>query len=221
MAESEKGWSYSALTNFETCPQRYYATTVSKQYSDVNERNSWGDRVHRSFAAYIKDGTPLPLGMEGMEKTVDQWRLREPHTLELVEQRIAFTKDGYPVAWNGPAWNRSIVDYAAIQHSGHARVVDWKTGKPKEDLSQLYIMATGLFVTYNFLEEIHAALVWLKDGWATEVRVSRNDLVPVLVGLNERVRVFQDAHARSCFPPRPNGLCRSYCPVRECPHHGR
>jgi hypothetical protein len=193
---------------------------VLRDVPDSTEVNLHGTQVHAAIARHLQDGEPLPLGMRQYEQAIQPWR-DEVEGYPLVEQKLAMSKDGRPVDWRSrDVWVRAVIDYAKISDR-RAVVVDWKTGRPKDGTDQLQVMAIVLMAHMKELDEVGGALVWLQEGWATEDCIRRTDLPRVLADLWPRVVRFEQAHVKEEFPARPNGLCKRWCSVRACPHHGR
>jgi hypothetical protein len=46
-------------------------------------------------------------------------------------------------------------------------------------------------------------------------------MVPLWNRLLPEVKKMEQAYVTLDYPPKPNGLCRNYCPVKSCPHHGK
>jgi hypothetical protein len=218
-------WSYSRVKSFEACPKKYEQVTILKKYSDNTEASLFGDAVHKAIAKYIELGTALPVGMDAYRRQVDEATVNatdsEPRD-ELIEQQFAITKGGKRCGWFGDeVWFRAIVDYLGFsQGRRRAAVVDWKTGSAKEDDIQLSVNALVVFICFPRVETITSQFVWLKEKWASSITVDRAECARILGLIYPRVQALEHAHSVGEFPPRPSGLCRRWCPVHTCPHHG-
>jgi hypothetical protein len=223
-------WSYSRLKNFETCPKRYWHIDVQKDFKEEEgESLIWGNMVHKALAKRIAEGAPLPKGMEGYEK----WCARvigEPtaNTRMLVEQQLAINADFGPTAWfpsdatkagTGAPWYRGIGDVIKIV-GPVALIIDWKTGKILEDSQQLALMAACVFAHYPEVQKVRAEFIWLKEDANTRGNFDRNEMAQMWKNLWPRIEALKNAHDTTSYPPKQGGLCRRYCPVTSCPHHG-
>ena len=85
---------------------------------------------------------------------------------------------------------------------------------------QLALMAQCVFAHHPSIEKIRTEFVWLKEEATTRADFTRADMVGVWAGLLPRVKTLEDAYASANFPPKPGYLCRRFCPVTSCPHHG-
>lgn len=212
-------WSYSALKNFETCPKRHYHISVAK---DVVEPESdalrEGNALHKAFDARLSRKTPLPLTFAVYESMLAKIEAAPGDTVS--ETKMAITEEFQPSPFFGPkAWLRCVVDCAKI-NGDEARVFDWKTGKPKEDSTQLAIMAAAIFAHQPQVQRIKAGLVFVAYNEVIMEGFSREKMVEIWNDLLPRVNALRASLATTSFPAKPSGLCRRYCPVRACPHHG-
>lgn len=217
-----RAWSHSALTSFETCPKRYWHLSVAKDVKDAkSEHQDWGTEVHTAMQNYLKKGTPLPLGMRQFEPLVEPLSRLPGQTV--VEQKLALDVDLTPCAWFAPhVWVRAVVDAAFIKGT-RALLVDWKTGRMKDDDDQLALSAGVMFAQMPELETVDSAFCWLQEKPANAyVRTvfTRGNLPEIWDRFLRRVEAYQEAHRQSNFPPQPGPFCRKFCPVKQCPYHG-
>jgi PD-(D/E)XK nuclease superfamily len=215
-------WSYSKLKNFESCPKRYYNVDVAKVVKEEDsEQLMYGNTLHKVIAEAISGKAPLPTHFSHLQEWVD----KVTHTAStqpkiLVEQQLAIDKNLNPTEWfSKTAWYRGIADVVKII-GPVAVVLDWKTGKILEDGVQLALMAQCVFAHHPTIEKIRTEFVWLKEDATTRADFSRDDMVKVWAGVLPRVQTLENAHTSANFPPKPGYLCRKYCPVDACPHHG-
>lgn len=213
-------WSYSKLKNFETCPKRYYNVDVAKVVKEEeSEQLQYGNTLHKVLAEAISGKAPLPTHFAHLQKWVD--RLADGNGQVLVEQQLAITADFGKSDWFGrDAWYRGIAD--VIKTVGPvALVIDWKTGKILEDGVQLALMAACVFAHHPQVQKIRTEFVWLKEGDATtRADFARDEMAKIWAGVLPRVKTLENAHKAAEFPPKPGNLCRRWCPVDSCPHHG-
>lgn len=212
-------WSYSKLKNFETCPKRYWHIDVQKDVKEEEgEALTYGNALHKALADRIGKGTPLPKPFAHFEPWAERILTGEGNIL--VEQKLAITAEFAPCTFfDKAAWYRGVADVIKIV-GPVALVADWKTGKILEDGSQLALMAQCVFAHHPSVQKIRSEFVWLKDDATTRADFTRADMVGVWRGLYPRVEALQKAHDTNSFPAKTGGLCRRWCPVTQCPHHG-
>lgn len=212
-------WSYSKLKNYESCPKRYYNVDVAKVVKEEeSEQLQYGNALHKALAEAVSGKADLPKPFAGFQKLVDKITAN-PGKL-LVEQQLAIRQDFSKCEWFAKdAWYRGIADVIKII-GPVALVIDYKTGKILEDGVQLALMAQCVFAHHPEIQKIRTEFWWLKEDAETRADFTREDMVKVWAGLLPRVKMLEDAHAGANFPPKPGYLCRKWCPVEACPHHG-
>lgn len=212
-------WSYSRLKNFETCPKRHWHLDIAKDIKEEeSEQLKYGNLLHEALAKRIKDGTPLPKAFEQFEPWVE--RISDPEGKVLVEQKLAITKDFAPCDFfDRSAWFRGIGDVIKIK-GPVALILDWKTGKILEDSQQLALMAQCVFSHHPEVQKVRSEFIWLKDDATTRADFTRDDMVKLWGSLWPRIEALEQAHLTTTYPARPGNLCRRWCPVSVCPHHG-
>lgn len=212
-------WSYSKLKNYESCPKRYYNVDVAKiTKEEESEQLLYGNSLHKALAEAISGKAPLPKPFSHLQGWVD--KLGKTDGTILVEQQLAITSDFAGTEWfSKTAWYRGIADVIKIV-GPVAVVLDWKTGKILEDGVQLALMAQCVFAHHPDIQKIRTEFVWLKEDATTRADFTRDDMVKVWAGVMPRVQTLENAHKAANFPPKPGYLCRKWCPVDACPHHG-
>jgi PD-(D/E)XK nuclease superfamily len=215
-------WSYSALKNFQTCPRRYEAYSVTKSVREPeSEAIRQGHALHKAFELRVRDGTKLPLGMGMYEPYLAQ--LADVPDAEIhTEQRLGLTAAFEPAMFFGAGvWFRTVLDYTLVRPGGKASIVDYKTGKPNEDLTQLALAAVTLFAHDPSIEQVHASALFVTHNAATRLVVERHQATDIWAEVLPQVSELEAAHISGHFPPRPGGLCRRYCGVKSCPFWGK
>jgi hypothetical protein len=196
--------------------------TVMKNFQEKpSEIMTWGNDVHKALEERVRDGKPLPVGMRQWEPIAAA--LSKQPGDKLIEQKLALNENFNPTTWFAKnVWVRSVVDLALL-HESKAVIVDYKTGKVKEDFDQLALMAAVMFNQAEELEQITAMFIWLQEEWPgniSKVTYTRDELPQLWERFLKREEAYQDAHRNTEFPPKPSGLCRNWCPVRTCEYHG-
>lgn len=213
-------WSYSKLKNFESCGFRHQQIDLLKAFKEEEGENlRWGNDVHKKIANNIKNGIPLPKGMEQFHAWCDKFRPTEGAVV-LVEQQLAITKSFGPTKWFGDdAWYRGVADVVKIM-GPVAVAVDWKTGKILDDSVQLALMAQCIFSHHPQVQRIRTEFAWLKFGDASSRQdFGREDMAGVWRALLPRVEALENAYNSGVYHPTPSGLCRNYCPVAKCEYY--
>jgi len=212
-------WSYSVLKNFETCALRYYSYNVAKNVIEPEtEQLKEGNRLHKVFENRLK-GEPLPLGFAHHEALLAS--ILNAPGVTYAEQKLAMTSSFTPSGYFGKGvWFRTVIDCTKVRETS-ATVLDWKTGKVSEDETQLKLMAATLFCHMPAVQRIKAALVFVNYDHAERAEYVREDLTEIWGEILPRVKLVERARQAQHYPPTPSGLCKKYCAVTSCPHHGR
>ncbi len=222
MTHKQPAWSYSALTKFETCPKQYYHVKVAKDVAEQpTDATIWGERVHKHLEDRVKHGTPLPDMLRSYEKFIQP--IADKPGIKLVEQQLAINAALQPTDWFAKdAWCRGIVDVGVLSGSKGV-LLDYKTGKRKPESSQLKLFAALAFAHYESLRVVHTGFVWLKDSKLDSETFTREGVALIWQEFLPRVQRLERAYKEDKFPPKPSGLCRSWCPVprSKCEFSGR
>jgi len=212
-------WSYSALEAFELCPKKYAAEKVYRTVKGKsNAAADYGKEVHAAFEKYLLEGRKLPLDLVQHAPRLDF--LRGLPGDAMPEQRLALTRDLRPTGFFDPdVWVRGIVDFA--KHDDNTLViVDHKTGKLKDGFDQLELMAAMMSCYLSEVDGFALAYYWTKHKRFTRTKLTKVEMPAVWNKFLPRVMRMEEAVKKEEFPARQNFLCRNYCPVTTCPHHG-
>jgi len=214
-------WSYSRLKNFETCPKRYYHYEITK---DVREPESAqiiaGNALHEAFRARVAEGKKLPLGMGQHEKLLA--KLASASGEIMCEQKLGLKDDLSPSAFFGKGvWFRTVLDYVRIFPDGQtALVIDYKTGKPATDDTQVALCALTLFQHVDKLQRVRTGLWFVNYDQIVHREFERNDVFKIVDNTLPRVAAMVRARADQEYPAKPGPFCRRWCAVTSCQFHG-
>ncbi len=211
----EFAWSFSALTRYENCPKQFYHLSVVKDFKDEDSQFSAdGKEIHLAMYNRVVKGTPLPLNFRYLEKTAIKFvGLPGESSGEL---KFAMARDFSPTQYFAKdVFVRVVVDFLNVR-GPTALIIDYKTGKPKPDFSQLELSAAVLSTHLPEIETFKMAYVWLGDRKVSPRTLHKADLVGVWNNFLPRVAKIELALKTGDFPLKKSGLCR-YCPVTSCP----
>ena len=211
-------WSYSSLTNYETCPYQYYNLKVAKKYKQGDtEATIWGKEVHGAFEHRIKEGTPLPGYATKWEPLMGSLLKKQAAGAQLhTEMQLGITKDFQPCGFHDDGvWARCIVDLAIIDGE-HGFNLDYKTGKRKPGSRQLEMSSAVLFAHYPELQSIKTGFVWLKEKKLDRDEHKRHEVPIIWQGFIGRVRRMEKSYEDDNWPVKTSGLCNGWCPVTGC-----
>jgi hypothetical protein len=205
-------WSYSSLTAFETCPRRFKLTRITKQVQESQtEATLHGNEVHKALENHLKNTKPLPDKYKEYLPLVD--RVKATPGKQLVEFKFALTQAFKPTEFFAKdAWCRGVIDVGVVSPKA-AVILDWKTGKPKDDHDQLKLFAAVAFAAYPFINTCRTGYVWLAHNKLDCKTFQKADVAGIWQEFLPRVIRITKAAENDNFPPKPSGLCTKWCPV--------
>lgn len=212
---AQVAWSYSRLSSYETCPRKFWHESVGKTIPfKETEEMRYGKDWHKSAELFVRDGKALPLHMRHWQPTLQQFR--DAPGEKVLEQQIALNSNWVPVEWYAKdAWLRVKSDLTII-NGKEAVQFDYKTGKQKDDFTQLRLNSAVTFHLAPEIEKITHAFMWIKSKTVTKEVMTVEQVPDVWADLLPRVARYQEAHDQQNFPPRQCFLCRGYCEVKTC-----
>ena len=220
--------SYSRLSTFESCPAKFDYLYVTKRVKDKdNEFTIYGNRVHEALERYGKGETDniAAKGESALQDVTEDITKHYPLIdkilarpgEKLFEQQMAITRQKVPCEWFAPdVWIRGIADVLVVDNE-KAWCLDWKTGKPKDNPTQLQLFAALTFAYYPNVNEVRTSFIWLNHGHTTDARYKRSMVPSLWLSLEPRFDRVQDTVEAGVYKTKPSGLC-PYCPARSiCP----
>jgi hypothetical protein len=216
-------WSHSALSEYETCPHRFYRKRVAKDVVEpVGEHARVGLEVHSALEKAIKGEEPFP---EDRLPTYAPY-LKQVMALDgekHAELKLGITSRLTGTAFDAPdVWGRAIVDVLVlIRNQPLAAVIDWKTGKPRGDTGQAARNAAAVFCNFPNIKAVVTSFVYAQHGTKVVKQFRREELPAMLAPTYRVLSEVRWSFEHEAWPRRPSGLCRAYCPVLDCPHNGK
>lgn len=215
--------SYSRLSTFEQCPAKFDYLYVTKLVRDAgSEASEYGNRVHEVLEKYGKDKLDLNnIGIEG-KQTLQRWgpivdSIKHKSGKKYYEFNMAVDQDYRPVDWfSSMAFLRAIADVLVVD-GDVAYCLDYKTGKVRENPTQLQLFAAMVFWHFPEVETVKTSFIWLKFDELTNASYQRKYLSALWEGLKPRFDKVQETIELGVFDTKPSGLC-PWCPAKTmCP----
>ena len=215
--------AHTAISTYEICPKQAYHRYVAKDLprGAPSPEMEWGIKVHEAFEQRIKRGVILPHNMEGWEKFAMPFdklkgRVRTEMKLGIWPDGKAADFFATGVFCRGKA-DVVVLDQAENFNPTRAIIFDWKTGKKREDPTELELHSLMLKATFPSIEKITGQYVWLKDGqMGREYDLSH--WPAVWQRLTDKATEIAYAHATNFWPPKQGPLC-GWCAVKSCEFH--
>jgi hypothetical protein len=222
MSFSPIPFSHSGLKNFETCPVKFYHEKVIKTYPFTDSVHTiYGKELHTAAEEYIRDGKPLPGQFAFLKPTLDAL-LAKPGR-KFCEHEMGATVDQKPCGFKDPnAWVRGIADLLIVDdESLTAWIVDYKSGSDKyPDRDQLTLMSLLTFAHFPHIRLVRSGLLFVVKGTMVKHKVTLEETAQHWQNYRERAAKLIRTFEADVWNPKPNGLCRKWCQVKECPHQG-
>jgi hypothetical protein len=207
--------SYSRLSCFKQCPAKFEYLYITKSVQDAgNEHTRFGERVHKSLQSYGETADPAELTNE----TVDFKRILDKvlgySGKHYYEHKMAIDEDCMPVDWfSSDAWFRGIADVLIVD-GDRATCIDWKTGKKREDMTQLMLFSCMVMFTFPQINTVQSAFVWLKSEETTTCTVDREAAEKFWVRMQSQFDKVQEAVDVGVFTAKTSALC-NWCPANK------
>jgi hypothetical protein len=213
--------SFSRLSTFEQCEAKFDYLYVSKKVKDTGgEATQYGERVHAVLEA-IGQGREVGTDPESQD-TRERWGVLVDKILaqpgeKYFEYQMAVNRELQPVDWfAGDVWLRSIAD-VLIVNGETAYCCDYKTGKVKDNPSQLQLFAAMVMWHFPQVQKVKTSFIWLAHNDTTNATYERRFLSALWGALEPRFVKVQDTVDVDVFTPKPSALC-GWCPAQEiCP----
>lgn len=220
-------FSYTFLNTYhDICKRRAYEIYIAKTipYTD-SPATLEGKAMHKAIERRLVAGAELPPELVSVEPVCASLSGRG---LKLaVEMKLGATRDWRPTDFFGKKAKdqlfddtprlRGVPDLNAYTSSSQADaiIVDWKTGKPRDNYLQHSISAALVFAHYQRVHRVTAFNVYTKTGELGERHVfSRGTLATQHAHLTRLMDEVEQTPPGE-FTERQGPLC-AYCPVKAC-----
>lgn len=220
---SDISLSYSRLSTFEQCPAKFDYLYISKSVQDRgSEASEYGNRVHEVLELYGKGELDLDnLSLEG-KQTLKRWghlvdKINSKTGDKYYEYQMAVDQGLNPCDWfSSDAFIRSIADVLIVS-GDTAYCLDYKTGKIKENPTQLQLFAAMVFWHFPEVKTVKTSFIWLKFDEVTNAIYKRDHLMALWAGLKPRFDHVIETVELGMFETKPSGLC-PWCAAQDiCP----
>lgn len=216
--------SYSRLSTYETCPRKFEYLYVLKSVQDNGSTaTEYGTRVHSALENYgraLVSGDPVQVeAATEAQGEADKWfpmvkRICSRPGQVLFEHQMAVRRDKTPCDWfDGEVWLRSIADVLIIDGK-KAYCLDWKTGKKRDNPTQMQLFAAMVFLHFPEVESVVTSFVWLIADDMTNVTYERRFADSLWVAIEPRLVQVQESVELGVFKAKPSGLC-PWCPAQD------
>jgi hypothetical protein len=216
-------WSYSGISLFKQCPQKYYRLKVVKDIVEpMQEHLLYGTAVHKAAEEYVRDGTPIPKKYEFIQPQIDA--LIKIKGDKYCEYEMGLTKNLEPCKFKAEdVWWRGIADLIII-NGDKCFLVDYKTSKSSKyaDTEQLELLSLAIFKHFPQVKKIKAGLLFLVvNDFVTREYENDEGKGKAWLKWLDVTHTLETCMAVNVWNAKPNFTCKAWCPVTDCMHNGR
>lgn len=152
MSKTISAWSYSRLSTWMQCPFKAKLLMIDKLKEPTNAAMERGNDIHKKLEIYMsadkgrvfKEMGPYKSYLSHLRKN------KKKYKAFATEMQVAFNKDLAQVdwfAWN--AWLRAILDLYILEDDKKAVIIDYKTGRKKNEHVDQADMYAAIFYLLN------------------------------------------------------------------------
>ena len=217
-----KPWSHSALECHNNCPEQYRHKYVLKDLppEEKSAEQNWGIFVHKKFEDYLNTkpaDRELPIDLRIHQPYLD--KLLEIEGILWAERKVAIgVKPFGPCAYFADnVWWRGVIDATVVEREdARCLIADYKTGKKKDDWTQLALNAVWVFLNHPEVNLVNAQFYWVTDQSVTKRVWGRAELDSLVQMFAEKLQAYVHSWKNDAWPKRQSGLCNGWCPVTTC-----
>jgi PD-(D/E)XK nuclease superfamily len=211
--------TYSFFNEFDNCPHKAFRRYVKRDlpFEEKSDAQLLGTRMHVALENLIGHGKVLPEEFRSAEPLAMIFVSMPDDFPVRVEYKLAMMLDGGGCAYDRKdAWFRGKLDVCAISLDHGAWIVDWKSGKVREDPFELECQALLLKASHPSVPLIQGEYYWFSEGRPGK----RYTLTPdeTYVKLAKKYEKVIQFNLSKNWPKTPNPLC-GWCPVKDCEYN--
>lgn len=206
-------WSASSVDAYTTCPKKYYHLRVARDVQDFPPSDAViaGRELHKAFENAVNLDEKLPATYAHYQGLVD--KIKALPGEKLAEYPFQLDEFHEPCEKRG-AWTRGVADLV-VKRGKEAIIIDYKTGKRKPS-EQLALYAAYAFAYWPEIQKVHTAFIWLKTKEMDKKTYLRENMAEIWQSFLPAVARMRNSYETNEWPARPSGLCRNWCPCKEC-----
>jgi hypothetical protein len=211
-------WTYTLLNDFNNCPRKAYHKYIAKDLprEEKSAAQLHGILMHKGFERAINEVDAIGPEIDAVQPFRHMWGPLKRAGAR-AEFKMGIAPDGTSASfWSNP-WGRGVADVLVMPDPRVALLVDWKTGKVREDKVELECQAVLAKANYPQLEKITGCYGWLQENRLGKV-YDLSDTAWAARSIAARVHEMQECADHESWPEAPNALC-GWCPVKQCKHN--
>jgi hypothetical protein len=226
--------TYSSLSTFINCERAYQAFYVTKEaIKQDTPATLFGSLIHalaEEYARYARiaampcsDYDDPDRHFQYIKHIIDQYKPKSSQVY--IEHELNISKEGQVLEWTDPnGLIRGRNDFICINDQGVAILIDWKTGKFKEqyyDPKQLQWNALLVFARFPEVQTLYFCYVYTGEGLQKKGKIERKDIPAISEQIAHWHHRLDHAYQTDSWTPKRSGLCKNHCEVLNCRFNGR
>jgi hypothetical protein len=209
-------FSYSLLDTFHNvCKKQAYHKFILRDVKSTYVQQD-GIDAHKVIEARLRDKTGLPESLARAEPLVAS--LEKPGLKVALEIKLGLSHKLQACGFFDPDVRyRGVPDVIAYRDDNPTfLMIDWKTGKPRQNELQHKINAVLVFAHYPRAERITGFNAYTKTGALGDIHTFSRLYVPEYLAALEALS--RDVELETQWTAREGPLC-GWCPVKACQHN--
>jgi CRISPR/Cas system-associated exonuclease Cas4 (RecB family) len=207
---TNRPWSFSSLTLYEGCPQKYKLRYIDKIKEPDPEPDSplvRGNLVHSKLEDFLLKDSELPEEASRIDEYCSAIKEADP----IVEQDWGFTDTWGVTDWSSKDISCRMKLDAFVMKPPQCWIIDWKTGKdyPIKRISQGQLYAIGAAKRFPDLEKFHIEFAYVDQGFVKTTTYIRTQVDKFIKNYERRVTKLQND---TVFKAINNKWNCKYCP---------
>ena len=206
MSKPKIALSFSRLSDFEACPNKFKLKYITKEYPDESDNPAFvkGNIIHKQledFINYLGNGIDEPI-LNTHTKNVAPL-LQGLHSASngqiFSEKQIAVNQDWERCDWFDKPYvvkYRAIIDCLVFMDDSTLYIIDFKSGKIREyedgPTTQLKLTAAMLFNLYPNIESITSCYLFVEHKKTVKVKFNRGQLKDLMKPFNEAHKMVNE-----------------------------
>ena len=215
-------FSHSALECHNNCPEQYRHKYLLKDLppEEKSAEQNWGIFVHKQFEDYLNSmpsARELPIDLRIHQPYLD--KLLAIEGILWAERKVAIgVKPFGPCHYFADnVWWRGVIDATVVEREdARTLIADYKTGKKKDDWTQLALNAVWVFLNHPEINLVNAQFYWVTDQSTTKRVWGRAELDSLVGMFAEKLQAYVHSFKNDAWPKKQSGLCGGWCPVTTC-----
>ncbi len=232
--------SASSMNKMGICPSQFDAQYVGRHVPKIpfapNEATAKGEKFHAIIETAAKNRTHVTDNDLTCEIINSHLDLCYAMPMVMIEKDFGWNDETQSREWRG---RKLGVRADLFAKNGELGVyIDWKTGKVKTQTLQAELTAYILFQNYPDLTQITSRFIYVEHSQMVDYVFTRDTqyveslfaLVnqewmqypseTLTIKLDLLLAEYWDHQKVKEFPAVKNGLCKQWCQVTTCKHHG-